>query len=91
MNPIRVEICVGTACHLFGSEELLAMIEALPESQRDQFEIKGVRCLGACQEQKYTKSPFVRIDGKVYGHMTPESLVETLGRISQAKESGDDA
>ena len=41
---LTVEICMGTSCHLMGSQDLLAVIEALPAEQRQLIEVKGVTC-----------------------------------------------
>jgi NADH:ubiquinone oxidoreductase subunit E len=70
---LTVEICMGTSCHLMGTQDLIDVLEALPSDQRRQIEIKGVTCFKNCG-----KGPNIRINGELLSDATPESLLELL-------------
>lgn len=70
---ITVEICMGTSCHLMGAQDLLDVLDALPDEQRRQVEIKGITCFKKCG-----KGPNVRINGEFLLNATPERLLEVL-------------
>ena len=70
---LTVEICMGTSCHLMGTQDLMDILDALPADQRRQIEIKGVTCFKNCG-----KSPNIRINGELMGNVTPELLLEVL-------------
>ena len=70
---LTVEICMGTSCHLMGTQDLMNVLDALPEEQRLQIEIKGVTCFKKCG-----KGPNVRINGELLESATPERLLEAL-------------
>lgn len=70
---INLEICLGTACHLMGSEEIFSSIEKLPQNLRAKIIVKGMHCLGACDQ-----GPNVRLNGTIYHQMTPLKLAELL-------------
>jgi len=72
-NILRV--CLGTACHVQGGEQLTVEIQALlrigpGEITPDcRFELQQVACLGCCAQ-----APVVEINSKIFGKMTPEKL-----------------
>lgn len=68
-----LEICMGSACYLLGAQDLLEVIERLPEEKRAKIEIKGATCLKACGE-----GPNVRIDGERISNVTPEKLMQLI-------------
>ena len=70
---LTVEICMGTSCHLMGTQDLMDVMDALPAEQRLQIEIKGITCFNNCG-----KGPNVRINGELLGNATPERLLEAL-------------
>ncbi|TCT16169.1 NADH dehydrogenase subunit E [Natranaerovirga pectinivora] len=47
-----IEVCVGSACHLKGSYEIISKIESLVQESflEDQITIKAAFCLGHCTE-----------------------------------------
>lgn len=73
---ITVEICIGTACHLMGSEEIFMAIEQLPPKLKGKIALKGTSCLGDCD-----RGPVVRIDGQLYHRMTPSELKAVLKKL----------
>ena len=70
---LTVEICMGTSCHLLGNQDLMAVIDALPDEQRQQIEVKGVTCFKNCG-----KGPNIKINGTFLTPATPELLLEAL-------------
>lgn len=70
-----IRTCDGTACHVRGSDNLIATVEKelgikAGETTSDyQFTYEVVYCLGSCG-----LSPVAVIDGKVVGRLTPERM-----------------
>jgi NADH-quinone oxidoreductase subunit E len=67
----HVKICLGTACHVKGGEQVLATArerlgidtgETTPDGATD---LERVACLGCC-----ALAPVVQVDDKIYGQMT---------------------
>lgn len=81
MEKLRVEICVGTPCHLMGAEELLDMVKKLPEKYQRKFNFKPSHCI----EDKCNMAPVVKIDGQVYGEQNPEKLKSLLDEYLTTK------
>ncbi len=76
-NILRV--CLGTACHVQGgeqlSEEIQAMLGICPGqiTPDGRFELQQVACLGCCAQ-----APVVEINGKIFGKMTADKLRSRL-------------
>ena len=82
-----INICLGTACYVKGSEGVLREIERVLGIKADTnptpdglFSISALRCVGACG-----LAPVMMVNGKVYGKVTPAKAVEI---IKQYKELG---
>jgi NADH-quinone oxidoreductase subunit F len=76
----RVRVCVGTACHVKGSERVYdafrRALELEPGKDTDKqnlFTVEKIACLGCC-----TLAPVVQINQKVYGPVRPEMVAEIL-------------
>lgn len=56
-------ICVGSACHLKGSYEVIKAVEGLVAENglEDRVAVKGAFCLGQC-----TRAVSVSVDGTLY-------------------------
>ena len=78
MKKIKVEICVGTTCHILGASELQDIEEFIPEELKDSVEISGVPCLGACKNNNFGSAPFVRINGRIVGGANIHFLIEEI-------------
>ena len=70
-----ISVCLGTACHIKGSAELLSGMERelnVHEGQSTpdkEYHLQAVRCLGCCG-----LAPLASVNGKVYGKLnTSES------------------
>jgi len=72
-------VCVGTACHVRGSERLLGKLEerigVVPGATTSdgKFTLETVNCLGCC-----AIGPIVVKDGKYFGEMSPAKLESVL-------------
>ena len=77
-----IQVCRGTACHVKGSSNVLDALQRelkikAGETTRDGlFSLEVVACLGACG-----LAPAVVINEKIYGHMTPEKVVQAIDEI----------
>ena len=84
-----VRLCVGTACHVKGSENILDTLrKKLGLSGKDTttpdmlFTVETVSCLGACG-----LAPVVVVNETVYGQMTSEKALGLLEDIRKKEES----
>ena len=75
-----IDVCLGTACYVKGSETVLREIERVLGIKADTqptpdglFSISALRCVGACG-----LAPVMVVNGKVYGKMTPAKAVEII-------------
>lgn len=80
---MRVTICIGSACHLKGSREIIEQLKALVAEYRvgDQVELNGSFCSGNC-----VNGVCVTVDEVLYS-LKPEATKaffekEILGRLA---------
>ena len=73
MKNVTIEFCVGTACHMKGAPELLAVLDLMPPEIRSGVQVSFTHCLEKCGD-----GPNVRIGGVVYSSVTPERLIELV-------------
>jgi NADH-quinone oxidoreductase subunit E len=90
-----ISVCTGTACHIKGTKQLLAGLEAELNIQEGEstpdheYHLQGVRCLGCCG-----LAPLVSVNGKVYGKLkTDEShyVIECVKRDKPMVSAHQDA
>ena len=69
-----IQICVGSSCHLKGSEEIVALLqEAVAEHKLEtEITLAGSFCTGQCNRVGVT----VRVDDDIYPGVTRESFKE---------------
>lgn len=72
-KKLTVEICIGTSCHLLGTEDLLNTMKRLPPEKLAHIDLEAVTCLKNCGN-----GPNVRINGVVMSDMTPEKLLTAI-------------
>jgi NADH-quinone oxidoreductase subunit E len=76
-----VKVCLGTACHVRGGEQILDEIkreldvESGGTTQDRKFSLERVACFGSC-----ALAPVLVVDKDVYGRMTVSKAKETLKR-----------
>lgn len=70
---VCIEICVGSACHLKGSYQVVKRLQELTEekSLNKDIEIKAAFCLGKC-----TESVSVRVNGDKIYSVSPQNVDE---------------
>ena len=82
-----LHVCMGTACHVRGSPQVLDRLEAklgikAGETTRDHvITLETVNCLGAC-----ALGPIVVTDGEYSGQMTTQKADQLLKTILRAEE-----
>lgn len=75
----RINVCLGTACYVNGSEKVLQEFEHVlgirsgEVTPDGKFSIESLRCVGACG-----LAPVVTIDEKVYGKVQPGKVRDVL-------------
>ncbi len=85
-----VRACRGTACHFKGAPTVIESIKStlgLPPGKDTTgdslFSLEEVACLGACGI-----SPVMTVDEETFGHLTPGSAAEVIGRYQTAEKAG---
>ena len=81
----NVDVCMGTACYVKGSERVLSELERVLGIKADTtptadglFSISALRCVGACG-----LAPVMMVNGKVYGKVTPAKAVEIVNEYKK--------
>ena len=79
---MRVTICIGSACHLKGSREIIQQLQPLVKEHgvSDKVDLNGAFCTGNC-----VNGVCVTVDGTLYS-LSPETTKEffekeILGRL----------
>ena len=69
-----IQICVGSSCHLKGSEELVKLFQEAVEKNKLDYDVTlaGSFCIGKCNREGVT----VSIDDDIYTGVTPEGFDE---------------
>jgi NADH:ubiquinone oxidoreductase subunit E len=76
-----VKVCMGTACHLKGSGQIMEVIDRELDVTRShttvdqRYTIESVNCLGAC-----AMAPVVVVGEDYYGHMRPSKIMDVLNK-----------
>ncbi len=67
-----VQICVGSSCHLKGSEKIVGLFQGAVEKNnlQDDVTLAGSFCTGKCNRVGVT----VSVDDDVYTGITPENF-----------------
>ncbi len=69
-----IEICVGSSCHLKGSEKIIALFQkaVADHSLEDEVTLAGRFCTGKCNRIGVT----VAVDDTIYTGLTPGNFDE---------------
>lgn len=69
-----IQICIGSACHLKGSPEVVELLQKSVEQYKLEGEITlaGSFCAGRCNREGVT----IQVDEEIYTGITPESFRE---------------
>ncbi len=76
-----ITICVGSACHLKGSQKVIETLQKLVAEREleKKVELKAGFCLGKCAE-----GVTIKADDKLICNVTPENITEIFdGLIAQ--------
>ncbi len=79
----KIGICMGTACHIRGGQQILEKLERdlgikTDETTPDKnFSLESVRCLGCC-----SLAPVARVGEKVYGRLDQRKVSRVLKEYS---------
>lgn len=83
---IFVEICVGSSCHLKGSEQIVQLFQMAIEAHQLENDVilSGSFCTGKCNRIGVT----IQVDEEVFTGITPENFQEffeqhILSRVNQ--------
>ena len=74
-GQFRINVCMGTACYVRGSEGILEAFEKELSIKRTEttkdglFTLDSIRCVGACG-----LAPVVMVNDKVYGRVTADDV-----------------
>ncbi|MCR5685563.1 MAG: NADH-quinone oxidoreductase subunit NuoE [Lachnospiraceae bacterium] len=77
----KISVCLGTACYVKGSGEVLEKIKSILNIDSGQctadgkFSLDACRCVGACG-----LAPVMMINDDVYGRLTPDKVQEILDK-----------
>ena len=77
-----VRVCLGTACHVRGGQEILAAfgkalgIQPGGTTPDKKFSLERVACLGACG-----LAPVAMINQETYGRLTPEKVADLVAKL----------
>jgi len=75
----EIHICMGTACHVRGAQNVLSAVEDLTgikpgETDLDlKFSLETVNCLGCC-----ALGPVMDVNGQIHGNLAPADTEEAL-------------
>jgi NADP-reducing hydrogenase subunit HndA len=86
LNPkggIAIAVCLGTACYVKGSGEILDKISetlGVPSgstSPDGRYSLEATRCIGACG-----LAPVLTVNGEVYGRLTAKDVPDILAKYT---------
>jgi len=79
----NIQVCLGTACYLKGSEQLIDQIKTLINldvgcvTDDGLFSLDAVRCVGCCG-----LAPVMTVGGEVYGKVTKDQVSGILSKFN---------
>ncbi|PIE97869.1 MAG: NAD(P)H-dependent oxidoreductase subunit E [Treponema sp.] len=81
-----IAVCLGTACYLKGSQDLLDETRKILGMSAEQvttddglFSVEAVRCIGCCG-----LAPVLSVDGNVYGRLKPKDVSKIIDEYKGA-------
>ena len=86
-----ITVCLGTACHVRGSNFLLDQVERVlsikpgETSEDRQFTLEAVNCLGVC-----ALGPVMVIDGKYFGNMNVSKVERVINKFKDKEVVADE-
>jgi NADH-quinone oxidoreductase subunit F len=87
----RIKVCIGTACHMKGAEQVLRAFKRYLDIPEDEdtdnnrlFTVERVACLGCCM-----LAPAVQIDRTTYGYCEPQKAPLIINDFLLSKQATD--
>lgn len=83
----ETKVCLGTACHVQGSQRILEQlerdlgIESGQTTPDGKFSVEGVRCVGAC-----ALAPVIMVDEDIHGQVSSAKVSKLIGKLSKEGE-----
>ncbi len=82
---MKVEICVGSRCTMFGADQIIHSVEDLQESILKQMDISEdfklevflINCMGRCKTGRNV-SPVVIIDGEIMENTNSQEVMSKI-------------
>ncbi|MCY1151419.1 MAG: NAD(P)H-dependent oxidoreductase subunit E [Sphaerochaetaceae bacterium] len=84
-KKVKIKICVGTSCFVQGGSDLLLYNDFIDPEIIEKCDIEGISCFNACKGHENGSAPFVMINDKIYGDMTPEKLNKIVIEVYHAR------
>ena len=79
MKTLNIQICMGSSCYARGNARNAELVqEWMAGHEGWALDFSGTLCEGLCKA-----GPIIRIGDRVYTGVSPESLKEILGALSQ--------
>jgi iron-hydrogenase subunit alpha len=86
VDKVTVEICMGTTCYVMGGAQLAGIAERLPAEWKDRVTVKGMRCVGACQQAGvYGRAPFVRVNEELIAEADEGKVMNAIRTLLEAE------
>lgn len=75
-----IQICIGSACHLKGSYEVINTLKKIIEERQleEKIELKSSFCLGKCSD-----AVSIKVDESDVISMTPDKVEEFIDSLSK--------
>jgi len=70
---IKVQVCIGTPCHLMGSQNLIEAVQDFNKKTEIDIDVEAVNCLDRCKG-----APAVRINDEIYAPTRPKDLIDLI-------------
>lgn len=88
MEKIKIQICHGTTCFVMGASRLSDLETRIPHHLKKHVDIRVKACLGLCNNDEYSKAPYVMVGSEVISEATIETIIGIVQR--QIKQAGFD-
>ena len=86
--PIKALACLGSSCFARGNSENVAILQEY--MKRHGYDI-SVTLTGRLCQKRCLDGPNLKIDGKMYHHVTPARLRQILDELGQPYQRNDGA
>ncbi|HPT20342.1 MAG TPA: hypothetical protein PLR88_00235 [Bacteroidales bacterium] len=82
-KKIKIRICVGTYCYVYGGNELKEIKDKLPSELKDKVYVEASVCLGCDAKGIIPKPPYAEIDGHLISEANAEKIISYLKEITK--------